>query len=72
MTKLPQAKRAEILHLLCEGQSVRAIARLEDVSFNTVAKALVDAGTVCHQMHDELVRGVNAKRIQCDEIWAFN
>jgi IS1 family transposase len=72
MNKLPQAKRAKILHLLCEGQSMRAIARLEDVSFNTVAKALVDAGTVCAQMHDELVRDVKATRIQCDEIWAFN
>jgi IS1 family transposase len=72
MNKLPLNKRAKILHLLCEGQSMRAVARLEDVSFNTVAKALVDAGTVCAQMHDELVRDVNAKRIQCDEIWAFN
>jgi len=72
MNKLPTAKRAKILHLLCEGMSIRAIARTEDVSQNTVAKALVDAGTVCAQMHDELVRDVKARRIQCDEIWAFN
>ena len=72
MNKLPTAKRAKILTLLCEGMSMRAIARAEDVSQNTVAKALVDAGTVCAQMHDELVQGVTAKRIQCDEIWAFN
>ena len=72
MNKLPIAKRAKILHLLCEGMSIRAIARTEDVSQNTVAKALVDAGAVCAQMHDELVRDVKARRIQCDEIWAFN
>jgi IS1 family transposase len=72
MNKLPTAKRAKILTLLCEGMSMRAIARSEEVSFNTVAKALVDAGKVCAQMHDELVRDVKAKRIQCDEIWAFN
>ena len=42
------------------------------MSFNTVAKALVDAGTVCAEMHDEMVREVKASRIQCDEIWAFN
>ena len=72
MNKLPTPKRVQILNLLCEGMSMRAIARVADVSQNTVAKALVDAGTVCAQMHDEMVRDVNAKRIQCDEIWAFN
>ena len=72
MNKLPLAKRAQILNLLCEGMSMRAVARIVDVSFNTVAKALIDAGTVCAEMHDEMVQGVKASRIQCDEIWAFN
>lgn len=72
MNKLPSTKRAQILNLLCEGMSMRAIARVSDVSFNTVAKALVDAGTVCAEMHDEMVQGVTATRVQCDEIWAFN
>jgi lambda repressor-like predicted transcriptional regulator len=72
MNKLPSAKRAKILTLLCEGMSMRAIARTEDVSQNTVAKALIDAGTVCAEMHDELVQGVKASRVQCDEIWSFN
>jgi IS1 family transposase len=72
MNKLPLAKRAQILNLLCEGMSMRAVSRVVDVSFNTVAKALIDAGTVCAEMHDELVRDVRAERIECDEIWAFN
>jgi IS1 family transposase/lambda repressor-like predicted transcriptional regulator len=72
MNKLPLAKRVQVLNLLCEGMSMRAIARVADVSFNTVAKALVDAGTVCAEMHDELVQDVKASKIQCDEIWAFN
>jgi len=72
MNKLPLAKRVQILNLLCEGMSMRAVARIVDVSFNTVAKALIDAGTVCAEMHDELVRDVKSTRIECDEIWAFN
>jgi IS1 family transposase len=72
MNKLPTAKRVQILSLLCEGMSMRAVARVVDVSFNTVAKALVDAGAVAAEMHDELVQNVTAKRVQCDEIWAFN
>lgn len=72
MRKLALKSRVQILNLLCEGMSMRAIARVADVSFNTVAKLLIDAGTVCAEMHDELVRDVKASRIECDEIWAFN
>ena len=72
MNKLPTAKRANILALLCEGMSKRAIARTEDVSPNTVDKILAEAGKACAEMHDEMVRGVKAKRVQCDEIWTFN
>ncbi len=72
MNKLPTTKRAKILILLCEGMSMRAISRSEDVSQNTIAKILVDAGTACAEMHDEMVQGVKASKIQCDEIWAFN
>ena len=31
---------------------MRATARLADVSFNTVAKLLIDAGKVCADLHD--------------------
>jgi hypothetical protein len=72
LNKLETKARVQILTLLCEGMSMRAIARVADVSFNTVVKALIDAGSVCAEMHDELVHDVKAKRIQCDEIWAFN
>jgi IS1 family transposase len=52
--------------------SMRAVSRVVDVSINTVAKALIDAGTACAQMHDEMAQGVKATHIECDEIWAFN
>lgn len=71
MNKLPVAKRAQILSLLCEGTSMRAVSRLADVSINTVSKLLVDAGVICAAFHDETVRGVKSKRVQADEIWSF-
>ena len=71
MNKLRLKTRALILNMLCEGQSMRATARLADVSFNTVAKVLIDAGKVCADLHDELVQGVTASRVQCDEVWSF-
>ncbi len=71
MNKLPIAKRVQILSMLCEGSSMRSVSRVCDVSINTVAKVLVDAGKVCMAFHDEKVRGVKAKRVQVDEIWSF-
>ena len=71
MNKMPLKTRAMILNMLCEGQSMRATERLAKVSFNTVAKLLIDAGKVCADLHDEMVQGVTASRIQCDEIWSF-
>ena len=71
MNKLPLAKRVQILSMLCEGSSMRSISRVADVSINTVSKMLVDAGRACATFHDETVRGVKAKRVQCDEIWSF-
>jgi IS1 family transposase len=71
MNKLPFEKRAQILSMLCEGSSMRAISRVTDVSLNTVNKLLIDAGTACASFHYETVRNVRAKRVQCDEIWSF-
>lgn len=71
MNKLPIAKRVQIINLLVEGSSLRATSRIADVSINTVTKLLVDIGQACQLFHDEVVRRVSAKRVQCDEIWSF-
>lgn len=71
MRKLDTKTRALILRLLVEGNSIRATARIADVSKNTVNKLLIDAGKACSKYHDENVRNVKASVIQCDEIWSF-
>ena len=71
MNKLDSIARAQILHLLCEGQSIRAITRVTGASKNTVIKLLVDAGKACMAFHDANVQNVASKRIQVDEIWSF-
>ena len=47
MNKLPLEKRVQILNMMVEGSSMRAISRVADVSINTVTKLLVDAGLAC-------------------------
>ena len=71
MNKLSTKERARIIHLLCEGMSLRAVARLVDVSRNTVDKLLCDVGAACLAYQDEHLRNLPCKRVQCDEIWSF-
>lgn len=71
MNRLNIAKRAQILGMLVEGNSMRATSRMADVSINTVTKLLVDLGTACAAYQDKALRNLKSKRIQVDEIWAF-
>jgi len=71
MRKLDPKARAQILHLLCEGQSIRSVSRVTGASKNTITKLLVDTGKACMAYHDENVRDVKAQRVQVDEIWSF-
>ena len=71
MNKIHTAKRTQILEMLVEGTSMRAASRIAKVSINTVTKLMVEAGEACAAYHDEAVRNVSARKVQCDEIWAF-
>ncbi len=71
MNNMPIEKKAQIILLLVEGNSMRSIERIVGCSINTVTKLLEDAGAACAFHHDVHVRGIKSKRIQCDEIWAF-
>ena len=43
---------------------MRSIARVTDVSINTVVKLLIDAGNACTALHSERVRGLQCRRIR--------
>jgi IS1 family transposase len=71
MNKLTIQQRTQILHLLCEGNSIRAVTRLTGASKNTVTKLLVDAGKACADYQDKALRNLTCKKLQVDEIWSF-
>jgi len=71
MNKLTIKKRAQILRILVEGNSLRATARMADVSRNTVDKLLCDVGSACLDYQDKTLRNLPCKRVECDEIWSF-
>jgi IS1 family transposase len=71
MNQLPLSVRCVILQLLTEGMSIRATARTADVAINTVMKLFIDAGKACIDYHNDTIRNIKAKRVECDEQWAF-
>lgn len=71
MNQLPTAKRAAVVAALVEGNSIRSTSRLTGISKTTILKLVADLGTACAEFHNVRVRGLHAKRIQCDEIWQF-
>lgn len=71
MNQLTTQKRAQILQMMVEGVSIRSISRMTGASKNTITKLLVEAGSACAAYHDEYVRNLNSRLIQCDEIWSF-
>lgn len=71
MNKLSLQKRAQIIGLLVEGNSMCAVTRLVGCSINTVPKLHEDVGAVCAKFQEGAIRNINSKRVQCDEIWSF-
>lgn len=71
MNKLSLQRRAQIIHCLVEGNSVRATCRMTDSSKDAVLKLVADAGNACLEYQREHLRNLPCKRIQCDEIWSF-
>ena len=71
MNRLTPERRKQVIAALVEGNSIRATVRMTGVAKNTVAKLLVDLGTVCSIYQDRVMRDLPCDNIQVDEIWAF-
>jgi IS1 family transposase len=71
MNVLSIDERTRIVAALVEGNSLRSISRMTDVSRNTINKLLIDLGRACSAYQDKVFRNLKCKNIQCDEIWSF-
>jgi hypothetical protein len=71
MNKLPQEKQVEVVKLLCEGMSMRAVTRVTGVAKQTVANLLVDLGAACASYQYRTLRNLSCKRVEADEQWSF-
>ncbi|WP_437319751.1 IS1 family transposase [Sorangium sp. So ce385] len=68
---LPMAKRVEVVAHLVEGAGIRPTSRLTSVSQPAILSLLLRVGEGCERLHNRLVRDVDCRTVQVDEIWSY-
>lgn len=68
---LAPERAAQVLSMMLEGVSIRAISRLTGVDKNTILSLLETAGERCAKIWDVYMRGIRTQFVQADEIWTF-
>ena len=71
MRHLSREQRVEILELLNDGMSIRAVERRTRVHRDTITKLVVGMGQACAAEHGRLVHHLTCRYVEADEIWAF-
>jgi IS1 family transposase len=71
MNKLSTERRGQVIALLVECMSIRAIVRASGVAKNTIVNLLADLGAGCSDFQDRELRNLTSPVIECDEIWSF-
>lgn len=71
MNTLSRDQQIAILSAITEGMSLRATARITGLDRKTVARLALRVGRGCAELHDRMMVGVRAGRLELDELWAF-
>ncbi|HXO73457.1 MAG TPA: transposase, partial [Bradyrhizobium sp.] len=71
VNNLPREKQIEVIAALCEGVGIRTASRLTGVNRGTVGTLAYRVGIGCMELHDRLMVGVRADRLELDEAWSF-
>ena len=69
--RLPVDRALLCLHMLCEGNAVRAIERVTGTEKKTILRLLVQVGEGCEKMLAERVKGISVEDVQADELWTY-
>lgn len=71
MNKLDSATRTHVVSCLIEGCSIRSTVRITGVSKKCVMRLLGEVGSVCADYQDRVLRNLQCRRVQLDEMWGF-
>lgn len=71
MNNLSRDQQIQIIACLTEGQSIRATERLTGIHRDTIMRLGARVGRGCAELHDRMMVGVRAGRLELDEIWGY-
>lgn len=71
MNLLSRDQQIQIIACLTEGQSIRATERITGIHRDTIMRLGARVGRGCAELHDRMMVGVRAGRLELDEIWGF-
>jgi IS1 family transposase len=64
-------KAVQVISLLTEGMSIRAVSRITGVHKTTILSLLVTVGDKCRRFFDTRVRNIKTRFVQADELWSY-
>ena len=71
MNKLKPEIQEQVISALVEGSSIRSVERMTGVHRDTIMRLGVHVGTKCGATMDAMMHGLDCKRLELDEIWAY-
>ncbi|MGN6116647.1 MAG: transposase [Nitrobacter sp.] len=71
MNTLSRDQQIQIIACLTEGQSIRATERITGIHRDTIMRLGERVGRGCAELHDRMMVGVRAGRLELDEIWGY-
>jgi hypothetical protein len=71
MNNLSRDQQIQIIACLTEGQSIRATERITGIHRDTIMRLGERVGRGCAELHDRMMVGVRAGRLELDEIWGY-
>src|SRR4051812_33986001 len=71
MNKMSHEKRCAVIRCLVEGNSIRATVRITGASKNAIQRLTKEIGEACLKFQDKMLRNLQCRLIECDEIWNF-
>jgi len=71
MNRLNFTRQSQVIAVLVEGNSIRAIERMTGAAKRTILKLIKNLGIACADYQDCTLRNLKCRKIQVDEIWQF-
>lgn len=71
MNVLSRDQQIQIIACLTEGQSIRATERITGIHRDTIMRLGARVGRGCAELHDRMMVGIRAGRLELDEIWGY-